>query len=138
MILFCSVTHNLTFWIHNKFDYTINCYFRTKKEYIFMFNIIVILFYNTLFLLFLLAFKWYFVQGHRIPVPNNGGCDWGLEHTELIASCDICDNFYDPNPLYGDNEDGTCVYIPSKAKCFAAKYARQNGFTVAECGIYQL
>ena len=59
----------------------------------------------------------YIILGIRIPVPNNGACDWGLKQANITASCDSCAQYYDPRPERGNNKDGFCVYVPEKEYC---------------------
>ena len=59
----------------------------------------------------------------RIPVPNQGACDWGLPNA---YSCAYCQNYFDPRDPYGDNDDGKCVWVPSKGKCFPKKWATEE------------
>ena len=69
----------------------------------------------------------------RIPVPKYGECNSSLGKDN--PSCSICEKYYNPNIGYGNNDDGACVYVPSKATCFAAKYARENELTIDMCGM---
>ena len=78
--------------------------------------------------------KLYILLG-RIAVPNNGACDWGLVKAGIIASCGECRKYYDPRSSYTNNDDGNCVYVPSKSKCFPLKYAQEQGMAVDDhCG----
>ena len=78
----------------------------------------------------------YIILGIRIPVPNNGACDWGLKQANITASCDSCAQYYDPRPERGNNKDGFCVYVPEKEYCYPAKFARQKNYTIDDCGMY--
>ena len=73
----------------------------------------------------------------RIPVPNNGACDWGLHRANIVASCNVCKIYYDP-VNYGNNKNGHCVYVPAKEKCFPAKWARDHGYAISNCGMHQI
>ena len=66
----------------------------------------------------------------RIPVPNEGSCDWGLFNADIVASCDTCAQYYDPRPGYGDNDDGACVYVHKKEKCFPTSWARNQNYDI--------
>ena len=70
----------------------------------------------------------------RIPVPNSGACDWGLGNAGIRANCKTCKQYYDPRPQFGNTDGGVCVYVPGKDKCFAARYARNQNYEIANCG----
>ena len=64
-------------------------------------------------------------------MPNDGACDWGLPDAN---SCSYCKQYYDPRKpeLYGIADNGNCVWVPSKSKCFPKIWAKDKGLTIDE------
>ena len=67
----------------------------------------------------------------RIPVPNNGACDWGLPEAK---SCSYCKKYYDPRypEKYGNTDNGKCVWVPNESKCFPKKWVKDKQFLFDE------
>jgi len=66
----------------------------------------------------------YFIKKVRVPVPNGGACDWGLDKFGLTASCKVCNQYQDGRD--GTNNSQPCVFVPARGKCFPAEYAAQH------------
>ena len=65
----------------------------------------------------------------RIPVPNDGACDWGLNNANIIASCEVCAKYYDPRTNF---QNQPCVYVPHKSRCWPANLARNKNWITKE------
>ena len=69
---------------------------------------------------------------------SHGACDWGLTDANIIASCEVCAQYYDPRPAHKNNNDRACVYVPGKSLCYPAATARKKNWIMEEasdCGM---
>ena len=75
-----------------------------------------------------------FLGEARIPVPNDGACDWGLDNAGIRAGCKTCEQYYDARSHYGNTDDGACIYVSSRDKCFPTAWAREETYNTDLCG----
>ena len=71
----------------------------------------------------------------RIPVPNDGACDWGLDNAGITASCLICKQYFDGR---ASNSRDPCVFVPGHGKCYPKKWAVDHNYEIDPCGEFQI